>query len=189
MDLFASYYSSSSSSAAAGGVVAGVFAILGAVWLFILSIMIIGIIANWKIFTKAGREGWKSINPFYNNWVLFEIAGMNGALSLLMLVPIAGPIMTIIMYINLAKVFGKDTGFAVGLILLSFIFLLILAFGKDKYLGESYATILAEHKDAPATGTTPAGGAAPAAGAAPTQAPADPWVSGNDSQTPTQPQA
>ena len=186
MDLLATYYSSSSSSsaAAAGGIFAGLMAFFGAIWLFAMAMVVISIIANWKIFTKAGREGWKSIIPIYNNWVLFEIAGMNGALSLLLFVPVANVVMMIIMYINLAKVFGKDTGFAVGLILLSFIFILILAFGKDKYLGESYATILAEHK-----GAAPASGAAPAAGAAPTQAPTDPWVNGNDSQTPTQPQA
>ena len=58
--------------------------------------------------------------------------------------------------------------------------MLILAFGKDKYHGESYATIMAENK-----GNSTA---APAAdGAAPESKPADPWVSGND--TPEQPQA
>ena len=177
-------YSSSSSVGDAAGFAALFAGLMGIILLPFIIAMVIMIIANWKIFTKAGREGWKSIIPVYNNWVLFEIAGMNGAMSLLLFVPIANVVMSIICFLNLAKVFGKDTGFAVGLILLNPIFMLILAFGKDKYLGESYATILAEHKGAPTA--APADGAAPA----PEAKPADPWVSGNDTpEQPQQPQA
>ena len=35
--------------------------------------------------------------------------------------------------VNLAKAFGKDGGFAVGLILLNTIFIMILAFGSAEY--------------------------------------------------------
>ena len=31
-----------------------------------LSIAILTIVANWKVFTKAGRPGWASIIPIYN---------------------------------------------------------------------------------------------------------------------------
>ena len=36
-------------------------------------------------------------------------------------------------YLNLAKKFGKSTGFGVGLVLLPIVFIPILAFGKDEY--------------------------------------------------------
>jgi hypothetical protein len=36
---------------------------------------------------------------------------------------------------DLAKVFGKSTGFGFGLLFLSVIFMAILAFGDAKYLG------------------------------------------------------
>ena len=173
-------YSSSTDVADAAGFAAIFAGLMGIILLPVLIAAVIMIVANWKIFTKAGREGWKAIIPIYNTWVLFEIAGMNGAMSLLLFVPVANVVMSIICYLNLAKVFGKDTGFAVGLILLNPIFMLILAFGKDKYLGERYATILAENK-----GNSTAAPAADAA--APESKPADPWVSGND--TPEQPQA
>ena len=39
---------------------------------FIFSILII--IATWKVFTKAGEAGWKSLIPIYNTYVLFKIA-------------------------------------------------------------------------------------------------------------------
>ena len=183
MNLLGSYsssyytYGGSSSSAAAGGLLAGIFGFLAVIWVFALAVTIIMIIANWKIFTKAGREGWKAIIPIYNNWVLFEIAGMQGALSLLLFVPIANIVVLIMCYLNLAKVFGKDTGFAIGLILLNPIFVLILAFSKDiKYVGAGGTST---------TGTGPVGDAvANAVNGTPEQKPADPWVNGDDKEQP-----
>ena len=44
-------------------------------------------------------------------------------------------IASIILSISLAKAFGKDTGFGIGLAFLGFIFLPILAFGSAEYVG------------------------------------------------------
>ncbi len=120
---------------------------LGALAGFAMMIMIIAgiigiltIIANWKIFKKAGEAGWKSIIPIYNVVVLFKIAGLSpwcllGYLAVI--IPIVGPFITlgisIYLMVNLAKAFGKDGGFAVGLILLNTIFIMILAFGSAEY--------------------------------------------------------
>ena len=101
-------------------------------YLVIIALMIV---ANWKIFTKAGRPGWASIIPFYNLYTEFEIVGMNGWLFLLLLVPIANIVILIMYNIKLANVFGKGTGFAIGLIFLNMIFSLILAFGSAEYQG------------------------------------------------------
>ena len=35
------------------------------------------VIGQWKIFEKAGEEGWKSLIPFYNAYILWKIAGRN----------------------------------------------------------------------------------------------------------------
>ena len=97
---------------------------------------IISIIAMWKIFKKAGYEGWKSIIPFYNIYLLLKIAGYNGWFFLFALIPFVGVVIVEVMLgIGLAKNFGKGTGFAVGLILLNFVFELILGFGDAKYVG------------------------------------------------------
>ncbi len=40
--------------------------------------------------------------------------------------------------IRYAKAFGRSVGYAVGLIFLPFVFTMILAFGKSKYIGNSY---------------------------------------------------
>ena len=90
----------------------------------------------WKIFTKAGKPGWAAIVPFYNIYTEFEIAGMNGWMFLLLLIPFVNFIVMIMLYLKLAKAFGKGTGFGIGLIFLNFIFTLILAFGSAEYVGE-----------------------------------------------------
>ena len=108
-------------------------AILGTYAILVLVIAVIMIVANWKIYTKAGKPGWASIVPFYNMYVMYEIAGMNGWMFLLTFIPIVNIVIQIMLYLNLAKKFGKSTGFAIGLILLNPIFLLMLAFGNAEY--------------------------------------------------------
>ena len=51
--------------------------ILIPVIIFAIAIVIVEIIGRWKLFKKAGRNGWESIVPFYSNWVYVEIAGLN----------------------------------------------------------------------------------------------------------------
>jgi hypothetical protein len=45
----------------------------------------------------------------------------------------------ILMWNGLSKSFGKGVGFTIGLIFLSFIFVLILGFGSARYVGPSGA--------------------------------------------------
>ena len=168
-----SYYDygySTSSAASSAGAAAAVAAVFGMMMLPSLIISVVTIIAHWKIFTKSGREGWKSIIPFLNIYTLFEIVGMEGWKFLLLLIPFYNIYLAIKVNIDLAKAFGKDGGFAVGLIFLNTIFLCILAFGKAEYqLG-----------GAPAAAAPAANGQAPAAPAAPAPKPevGDDWVNG-----------
>ena len=60
---------------------------------------------------------------------------MNGWMFLLTFVPLVNIVMLVMVYLNLAKAFGKNGAFAVGLILLAPIFFLILGFGNAKYVG------------------------------------------------------
>ena len=39
--------------------------------------IICSIIGKWKIFEKAGEEGWKAIIPVYNTYILCQITGTN----------------------------------------------------------------------------------------------------------------
>ena len=117
--------------------IAASMAVISVIMIIFFIIGVITIIANWKVFTKAGKPGWTSLIPFYNMYQLFEVAGMNGWMFLLLLIPFVNFIIIIMLNINLAKAFGKDTGFAIGLILLNPIFMLILAFSDAKYIGNN----------------------------------------------------
>lgn len=106
------------------------------VWyIVILALAVLMLVANWKIFVKAGKPGWGAIVPFYNTYCLFDMSFGNGWLFLLTLVPCVGTVMAIIMYVKLAQAFGRSGGFAVGLIFLPVIFLPILGFGDAEYIG------------------------------------------------------
>ena len=113
---------------------------------FFALIVLIGIAAGvllivswWKVFQKASRPGWPAIVPIYNTVIMLQIVGMSPWLVLLAFIPGVGGlvffIISIFINIKLAKAFGKDEGFAVGLILLPVIFVPILAFGQAKFTG------------------------------------------------------
>lgn len=128
-----------------------------------LAICIYGVVCMWRIFEKAGEPGWKSLIPIYNMYMFYKIAwdgvyfflpiigtvivslisalgaradsstlsGIGGFLMIILYVIIA--VIAIIADVKLAKRFGKSTGFAVGLVLLSLIFYGILAFDSSDY--------------------------------------------------------
>ena len=106
--------------------------LLPLIWLAIIVVMIAGF---WKVFTKAGHPGWAAIIPIYNLYILTKIAGRPWWWMLLFLVPIVSFVIAIILSIDVAKAFGKGTGFGVGLALLSPIFYCILGFGDATYKG------------------------------------------------------
>ena len=122
---------------------------------------ILQIIANWRIFIKAGEDGWKSIIPIYGDYISYKIAWqpayfwltfilgivssyLQGTLEtgesltvymLVILIKIILVVISIMYSIKLARAFGRGTGFAIGLIFLQPIFMLILGFGDDRYYG------------------------------------------------------
>jgi hypothetical protein len=131
-------------AAAAAGLMAGLM-----VWMvFCLAISVVMIVAGWKIFTKAGKPGWAILVPFYNVIVQLEIVGKPWWWMLLMIIPFVNFILAIILCIELAKVFGKGTGFGLGLVFLGPIFILILAFGSATYVGPGGAPAPAQARAA-----------------------------------------
>ncbi len=125
----------------------GIMALLAAFFIPILILVAVFIIAQWKIYSKAGQPGWAALIPVYSTIVLLEVQRRPVwwiVFYLIAPVPIAGSLsflaMYIIMCLDLAKQFGKGGGFAAGLILLFPIFLLILAFGGAQYQGAPAAS-------------------------------------------------
>lgn len=124
------------------GDVASITSVLASYSIVLVIFYVLLIIAQWKIFTKAGEAGWKSLIPVYNAIVLFKIIGLSPWLLLLYLlawIPVVGGIISLVLLIismvKLGKAFNKSTGFIVGLIFLPAIFELILGFGSAEYVG------------------------------------------------------
>jgi len=117
-------------AAFAWGLFAGIFLISAVIFIGILAI-------QWVLFTKCNRPGWHGIVPIYNMWALCEICGKPGWWGLLSFIPRLGMLALLVVWpilsLELAKRFGKGTGFAIGIILLPPIFLAILAFGDAQY--------------------------------------------------------
>ena len=130
-------YGATASSAEATGALALLAGFGIVMWIIGLAIAVVTIIGMWKVFTKAGKEGWKSLIPVYNIYTLCEIIGVSPWWILIVFV---GGLVCIIPVLGwlaymAANAFGKDTGFAVGLYFLGPIFYCILGFGKAKYEG------------------------------------------------------
>ena len=117
------------------GSVLGGFGVFGAfcAWFFGMAIAIFVLVAMWKVYQKAGKPGWAAIIPIYNILVLLEIVGKPWWWLLLMFIPFVNVVIMVIVYLELAKVFSKGTGFGCGLILLPFVFVPMLAFGNAQY--------------------------------------------------------
>ncbi|MDA3786720.1 MAG: DUF5684 domain-containing protein [Deltaproteobacteria bacterium] len=107
----------------------------GLVLLLQLAMTLVMMAATWKIFEKAGQPGWAALIPFYNIYIMLVIAGKPGWWLLLLLIPLVNIIFGVLTTISLARKFGKDAFFGVGLALLGIVFFPILAWGDARYRG------------------------------------------------------
>jgi hypothetical protein len=113
----------------------GLLTAIGAYASFMLVVWVVLIVSQWKIYTKAGRPGWAALVPIYNVLVLLDVAGKPGYWLLLLMIPFANIYFGVATFIGLAERFGKDTGYAIGLLLLPFVFFPMLAFGSATFVG------------------------------------------------------
>lgn len=144
--------------ALAGGFLGFIFSFLA---IFLVAWFVLLIVASWKMFTKAGQPGWKSVIPVYNVWTLYKIAKVNFWVWLVIPAIVCGvaqpmlvnagnnpnafvvifAVVAIIYGIvadwklckGISQSFGKGAGFAVGMFFFPNIFQLIIGFGKAKY--------------------------------------------------------
>jgi len=89
----------------------------------------------WRVFEKAGRPGWEAIVPIYNLYILTtKIIGRSVVWFVACLIPVVGLVPAVILCIDVAKSFGKSTGYGIGLLLLGFVFWPMLGFGDANYM-------------------------------------------------------
>lgn len=133
-----------------------ILAVLGAYLAVALAIAVLTVIAWWRLFSKAGQAGWKSVVPVLNVYTLYKIcwkpvyfwlallssaaAAVCGVFidleqpqTALALIALSG-VLYIVMNFKLAKAFGHGAGFGLGLMLLHTLFVMVLAFGASQYV-------------------------------------------------------
>ena len=128
------------------------FIIMFAFIIFIALICwIIRVVGQWKMFKKAGKDGWPAIIPIYNTYVLCQITGVSPWWIVIViaaniignLIPGIGQLLImaasiyfgILLAVSTANSYGKDIGWAVGLFFLQPFFSLALGIGKSEYVG------------------------------------------------------
>jgi len=94
-------------------------------------ILIVTVVSDWMVYKKMGREGWESIVPFYNMYVLCEELYGSGWKFLLLLIPIYNIYFAVVLCLDLARAFNKGAGYGLGLLFLHVVFLAILAFDSS----------------------------------------------------------
>jgi hypothetical protein len=107
-----------------------------------IAIMVFMIVSWWIVFKKAGQPGWAILIPIYNFLIILRVAGKPWwwvFAILLPIIPLVGLFLLLIAMIfifhGISKNFGQGAGFTVGLVLLSVVFVPILAFGDYKWQG------------------------------------------------------
>ncbi len=143
-----STYPSTTYSTSSTGDLTAVLAALGAFAAVLLvvaiAMAILTIVGQWKMFKKAGAEGYISLIPVYNIIKEMRLGGMPiywFFLTYCAIIPLIGWIGPLVLAfwknINLAKAFGKGTGTGILLTFFPFVMYPILGFGKAEYVGFS----------------------------------------------------
>ena len=143
------------------------------IWIIAICVVVYAlfVVAEWKILTKAGEKGWKSLIPVYNVFISHHIVGMSHIWFILEIVTwiieailelvkglppwiaLVFGILTagftvvseVIHIIKMCNCFGKGTAFKIGMILIPDLFFLIIAYGKSVYQKPAHPGV---HKDA-----------------------------------------
>lgn len=101
--------------------------------IFSLSALILCLISKWILYKKAGKSGWESIIPVYNDLVLIQIVGLPLWYIILLFIPIADIYAKFRINIELAYKFGKTASFGVLTTIFPQICIPILALGNSQY--------------------------------------------------------
>lgn len=118
--------------------------------IIILITYVLSVIGLWKMFQKAAKPGWLSLIPIYNTYILCVITGVSPwwlalcfmAGFVIAFIPILGFLASfisiyfgVLLAVSVARSFGKEDIYALGIYFLPFVFYMIIGLGDSQYLG------------------------------------------------------
>lgn len=115
--------------------------LVGILFNLILSLLVITLASQWRIFRKAGYKGWYALVPIYNLIIMCDIIKRDRWWVFLFFIPLINLIALGTITNGMARVFRRSDAFSFGLFFLPFIFFPILAFGKSKYIHDEYELV------------------------------------------------
>ncbi|MBC7903790.1 MAG: S26 family signal peptidase [Gemmatimonadaceae bacterium] len=110
---------------------------------------ILPVLGVYKMFLKAGTQGWKAFIPIYNTWEMLRLAERPKHWVFWQFLPIVGWFVTFGIYIEFVKTFGKFKFYQHALTVFSAgLYFIYVGFNqKDRFLGAAAARA---HKKSPA---------------------------------------
>ncbi|HVM88919.1 MAG TPA: signal peptidase I [Puia sp.] len=110
-----------------------------------LLILLLPAAGMYKMFEKAGVEGWKALVPFYNTWTMLKLSKRRTYLFFMQFIPVAGWFVSMSVFVDFVKTFGKFKFHEHAMAaLLPLFYFSYLGFNKrDQFIG---ATVVAQHK-------------------------------------------
>ena len=103
--------------------------------------VLIGVVAHWRLFDRAGQPGWASVVPIYNVIILLRIVGRPASHLVFYFIPVYNIYFAIRVWIETAQSFGKTTMLDyVLVVLLNGLYILNLGMSYDtEYAGPAYS--------------------------------------------------
>ena len=130
--------------------------VLAAAFICALVLSYIEITGRWKLFEKAGASGWKAAVPVLSSYTLYKLVWTRAMFAVHLILVIVTVLLLLmkwpfrciglllmvgVMAVNgmvsmrIAKCFGKGTGYGICLIFLHPIFMPIIGWSYDRYMG------------------------------------------------------
>ena len=99
--------------------------------LIVFALIILYVISWWKVFEKAGQKGWLVLIPIVNILIYLKISDKPQWWIILLLIPYVNIIFGFLVARSFTRKFGDNSFWAaIGLMLVSFIYIPALAFDK-----------------------------------------------------------
>ena len=103
-------------------------------YITLILIVVLTYAGLWGIFTKAGKPGWASVVPVYNQIVLLEMVGRPIWWLFLLFLPFVNIVFSIMIWLDILAAFRKPQWHIFLTVFLPFFYLPYLGFSDSDYV-------------------------------------------------------